>query len=1097
MHREISHVDQPLRPQSNLALYLMTGLIGLLMAIDFWPVLAGWLSDRGLALPTWSREISGYRIVLLAAILGGARVLYSSLEGLLEGKLGADLAIAIACIAAILIGEPLVAAEIIFIGMLGECLEGFTFERTQRAIGKIVEVFPIRCWVLRDGREERIRATEVQPGELVVVKPGARIPVDGIIRSGQSTVDQSALTGESLPLDRKPGDNVLAGSLNQMGVLTIEARCVAENTVLGRVIQFTAKALQHKSPIERTADRLARYFLPCVLGLAAITYLGTLMVAWFAVRSEGGLLGRAEFVRSVYPALSVLVVACPCPLILATPAAVIAALGRLAGTGALIKGGSALERLAGVTAFAFDKTGTLTEGRLELGEIVALDGLEPGELLRVAASAEQGSEHPLARIILDEARNRSLSVDPIVEFRAFPGAGATARTSSFSVTVGTRNLFEEMGINVPATALKALSQFDATGQSGLLVARDTHVLGAIGARDRMRPEAPGVLGALRELGIDNIALLTGDRAAVAHTLAEQLGIREAHAELLPEQKASFLEQWQTQGRVAMVGDGINDAPALARADVGLAVGGTGVDLAAEAGDIVLLHDPLKHLPLLVRLSRATVRVIRQNIIVFALGVNALGVVATAWLWPLLTARGVWYEQGPLAAVIYHQIGSLAVLVNSMRLLWFERRLDSPFLGRVRRSLIDLDHRLERALDLHELSHWLERRWKAALLGACALLAVAYALGGLIAVKADEIAVVRRLGRLEEDLGPGLHWCWPWPVDQVVRVRPESVHTVEIGFRSLTAGNEASGAGDWASSHAREGLVRLSEEGVMMTGDGNLVELQATLRYRIAEPRTYLLEVEQPEDILRAITESALRQEIAGQRFSALLTTNRQLLETKVLFTIGQRAREYGGLGIRLEGISLHDLHPPMEVVPAYHDVARATEARDRQVNEAEAEAMRTGRQARSDARKLTLQAEASKRETILEAAASADSFRARVGMRNRLPWLDELRLLVGAFLAIRRGEPLSSACHDYAENRRAALATLASLTDFRLFWDALGTALEGREKIILDTEHVQGRRHLLLMDPDQFRVPVPLLPSPAQGAGSRRGVHGDIPNEAP
>ncbi len=365
MHREISHADHAFGQESRLGLYLLTGLLGVLIGADVWPIAARWIATWGSSLPTWSNEPYGYRIALLAAILGGARTLYGSLNSLFEGRIGADLAVAIACIAAILVQEPLVAAEIVFIGMLGECLESITFERTQRAIRRIVEICPRRCWRLRDGQEERVLASELQVGDHVIVKPGGRVPADGIVLEGRSAVDVSALTGESLPADKGPGDEVLAGSLNQFGALTIEAKRVAEHTVVGRVIEMTARALKDKAPLERTADRLARYFLPAVLVLSALTFLVCLIgygTGW--MRPPETNLSFKQLVT--LPALSVLVVACPCALILATPAAIIAALGRLAGTGILIKGGSALERLAAVTAFAFDKTGTLTEGRLEL-----------------------------------------------------------------------------------------------------------------------------------------------------------------------------------------------------------------------------------------------------------------------------------------------------------------------------------------------------------------------------------------------------------------------------------------------------------------------------------------------------------------------------------------------------------------------------------------------------------------------------------------------------------------------------------------------------------------------------------------------------------
>ncbi len=678
MHREISHADAAFDRPSNLSLYLLTGLLALIIGIDLWPVIAGWGPLRDLGLPTWPRELYGYRIALLAAILGGARVLYGSLEGLFEGKVGADIAIAVATIAAILIGEPLVAAEVVFIGMLGECLEAITFERTQRAVRKLVEVFPRRCWLLRDGHEVRVLTSEVQVGDRVVVKPGARLPVDGIVIDGRSALDVGALTGETMPVDKGPGDAVLAGALNQFGALTIEAERVGEQTVAGQVIELTARALKDKAPLERTADRLARYFLPVVLGLAGATFLAALLYHGTALLrpADAVRFGWGDAARlAVYPTLSVLVVACPCALILATPAAVIAALGRLAGTGILIKGGAALERLAHVDTFAFDKTGTLTEGRLELGDVLGLGGASAAQVLQVAASAEQRSEHVIARLIVQQGAAQGLAPAPVEDFQAHTGAGVTARVGDDTVVVGTPRLLQEQGIDLPPEVTALLAQLDAGGQTALLVARSSVVLGAIGARDRVRPEARVVVAELRALGIADIALLTGDRAAAAQVAAETLAISEVHAELLPQQKAAVIADKRKQGRrIAMVGDGINDAPALAGADVGLAISGT--DVAAEAGDVVFLGDPLRHLPLLLRLSRETVRIIRQNILIFAFGVNAVGIVVTAWLWPLLTPAS-WSADGPVVAVIYHQLGSLAVLLNAMRLLGFERTATSP------------------------------------------------------------------------------------------------------------------------------------------------------------------------------------------------------------------------------------------------------------------------------------------------------------------------------------------------------------------------------------------------------------------------------------
>jgi Cu+-exporting ATPase len=1109
MHREISHTDAAFHQESNQALYLLTALIGLLIGIDLWPIIAGWIDPNSAFLPSWRTEFNGYRIFALSgAVLGGARALYGSLDGLFAGRIGADLAIAIACVAAILTREPLVAAEIVFIGLVGECLEAFTFQRTQRAIRHIVEICPRRCWLLRDGQEVRVLTSELQVGDRVVVKPGGRVPVDGVVQDGRSAVDVSALTGESLPVDKAQGDEVLAGSLNQFGALTVEARRVAEHTVVGRVIELTARALKDKAPLERTADRLARYFLPVVLGLAAVTLLFGLFTHYSELmRAPGD--ERMELWRTIIrPALAVLVVACPCALILATPAAILAAMGRLAGTGVLLKGGSALERLAGVTAFAFDKTGTLTEGKLEIGDVLGLEGVTPDDVLRAAATAEQRSEHVLARLITREAAARGLTLDAATDFLAHPGAGVTAATEHSRIVVGTRRLLEEQGIRLAPEADALLERLDQGGQKALLVARDGVVLGAIGARDRVRPEAAAMLAELRALGIRDMALLTGDRAAAARPVANALGISEVHAELLPEQKAAFIEQWRARDehsegarndeqkvderitaspsypltaspahRVAMVGDGINDAPALARADVGLAIAASGADVAAEAGDVVFMGDPLRPLPLLLRLSRETVRIIRQNIVVFAFGVNIVGIVVTAWLWPVL-APEAWRRQSPLAAVIYHQIGSLAVLLNAMRLLWFERATVSPARASLRLKLQIIDNWLEHNLDVGEGLHWLSHRWRAAVAVLVALALIGYGLSGLTQVGADELAVVRRFGRpLDGDLGPGLHWRWPWPVEDVTRVQPARIYTVEIGFRSGAGEGAAPASLSWSSPHADHGIRRYPEEAVMITGDGNLIELQATIRYTIRNPRVYLFEVSDPDAVIRSAAESVLREVVAGSYFHELLTSRRDKFQTEALLRLTTRCQHLGrdSLGVRLEGLSIHDLHPPQEVVDAYHDVTKAMENRDRVVNEAHAQAMRMERDAEVAKQKTIRAAEANAYLKVEVAKAARDAFLARRKARVQLSPDEERSLLDDALGEVTLGRNPDEAYRDYEDRRAEAMARAQAVNDFRLFWDALGKALAKRDMVLIDSDKVPGHRQLLLFDPELLRMPV-LMP---------------------
>ena len=1109
MHREISHTHEAFHQERNLSLYLLTGLIGLLIAADLWPALVSWLNLE--SLPTWKREFYGsYRFALLAAVLGGARVLYGSIDSLLSGRLGADLALAIAAIAAILIGEPLVAAEVVFVGMVGECLESFTFERTQRALRQIVEIQPRRCWLLRDGQEVRVLTTELQVGDRVVVKPGARIPVDGVVLDGRSALDQSALTGESLPIDKGPGDEVLAGSLNQFGALTIEAKRVAEQTVVGRVIELTSRALKDKAPLERTADRLARWFLPAVLALAALTFLGCLLFTYGPLAPAGKRIADfAAAVRfSIYPTLAVLVVACPCALILATPAAVIAALGRLAGTGVLIKGGAALERLATVQAFAFDKTGTLTEGKLELGDVMPIADVPPALLLQAAATAEQRSEHPLAQVILNAAKSQNIKPDELADFQAHPGAGVTARTTAtppLTITIGTRRLIEEKKIALPAAAVAALERLDSTGQTALLVALDEIVIGVIGARDRVRPEAADVVTQLRNRGVTDIALLTGDRPGAARTVAAAVGITNVHAELLPEQKADFVSSEQRLEtreqksetnqslisdhgslisnhrslRTAFVGDGVNDAPALARAAVGLAIGGSGSDVAAEAGDVVLMGDPLRPLPLLLSLSRQTVRIIRQNILIFAFVINGLGILVTAWLWPLLLP----VEWAPLAGVVYHQIGSLLVLLNSMRLLTFERPRH-PALAGLRERVLRVDSWMERNLNLDEGLHWLAHHFKLASVIGVGLLAIGYVLWGFTAIGPDEIGVVRRFGRPTADLQPGLHWVWPWPVESVLRVQPDRIRTVEVGYR-VTSRPAAvpTGAlgGGWGEAHRGDGVTKIPDEAVMITGDGNLVELQATVRYRIDRDRlhTYLFEVRDVDETIRAATESVLREAVAAWPFLDLLTIHRERFQEDVLRRLRQRwqANEYGpaGLGVVIDGLSLHDLHPPERVVDAFHDVARAMERRDWRVNKARAEEIRLKSDAEAEALRSVRQAQGEAEKKVLLAEAGRDGFLAREQARRQLSWTDEWRLMNEAAAAVAAGEPAGAAYQAYQQHRQRQLALLPYLTDYRLSVRGLAGALQQRDKVILDSTKVPGKRNLFLFDPELFRPPPPAI----------------------
>lgn len=1079
MHREFDPTENPFRPKSHLPLYLFTAVVGLLVAADLWPLLAGWLNTPQFSLPTWNRTQLGFTsaFAVVAAVLGGARALFGALEKLGEWKVGADLAIAIAAIAAIVMGEPLVAAEVVFIGLAGECLEAITFDRTQRALGKLSDLFPQRCWVLRDGVEVRVLTQDVVVGDKVVVKPGGRIPVDGVVIDGRSAVDTSALTGESIPFEKGAGDTVLAGSVVQTGSLTVDARRVSTDTVAGRVIDLTGRALKEKSSGERLADKLARYFLPVVLGLAVVAFLANVGIA-LAGNTEAKKVSLAAAARlALYPTLAVLVVACPCPLVLATPAAVIAALGRLAGTGVLVKSGAALERLAGVTSFTFDKTGTLTEGKLELGDVLPLDGISRDDLLRTAAIAESRSEHPIARVVTAAVTTPLPLPD---EFAATPGGGVRAVAEGNIILVGTRRLMTDNGVSVPEAADALLAQLDQSGQTSLLVARNGTLVGAIGARDRVRPEAVGVLTELKALGIGHLSLLTGDRASVASAVAADLPLTDVRSELLPADKAATVT-----ATTAFVGDGVNDAPALATAAVGIAIG-SGTDIAAAAGDVVMMGDPLRPLPLLLRLSREMVRVVRQNIIWFGFGVNLVGVLFTGFLWPLF-ARADWLDKAPLVGVLYHQLGSALVLVNSMRLLAFERGGTNSIFGRMQSALTRFDRRVN-TFHAHDLFDWLAKRWKLIRRAGLVIAVAAWLLSGFVVIAADEVGVCQRFGAVEPTLEPGLHYRLPWPVDKITRVKPAEVKTVEVGFRLVTpeqakqleqakqeqqklrkpGSKSGEGSLSWASSHA-DAASRLTDESLLLTGDGNLVEVLATVRYSVADPKAYVLGVQDVVPILRSAAESVLRELAASRSFEELLGLGRSGVEKLAFTKLSDRVQQSSAdrLGIELRGITIHDLHPPQDVVSAYHAVAEAIQKRDRTLNEATAEASRVVARAADEKVRVVAVANADAFKKVAEATTTRDVFVKWNAARTTLTPDEEK--WVGSD----------------STKREQLLGVKRFLTELRLSLEASVVALKGRDKILIDADKLPGTRKLFLLDPD-LMPKAPLLATPRGGPTDQR-----------
>ncbi|HMP61325.1 MAG TPA: heavy metal translocating P-type ATPase [Gemmatales bacterium] len=1058
MHREIQFLDRPFQAESRLGLHLLTALVAGLVLLEVWPYVASWLpllTGWTPPLPalglSWGDRVFSW--ALIAALIGGARALYTSAESLLAGRFGADLALAVAIVAALLINQPLVAAEIILIGLVGECLEAYTFGRTQAAVRKLVETCPRMCLVIREGQEQKIPVDEVQPGERIVVLPGKRVPVDGAVVEGRSAVDQSYLTGESLPVDKEDGDSIWAGTLNQFGRLVVEVQRVASQTVMGRVIELTSQALQKKSAHARLVDRLARWFLPAVALMALATYVAH----WIGFSRAGT---ESAALQAVYPALAVLVVACPCALILATPATLMAAVARLARTGVLLKHGRAMEALAQVDAIAFDKTGTLTEGRPHLGSVVALggasaqwadptqevqawprgtdgdDALGPADILRWAAAAEIGSEHPLGQVVVTAARDRQLPLSDAVDFHAHPGGGVAALVAGQGVLVGNQRLLASQQVEWNTAADEVLARIDALGQTALLVAVEGRLVGLIGVWDVVRPEAASVLQELRQDGLDRQALLTGDRWAAARAVAERLGVAEVQAELTPPQKVDYLKGWQAAGRrVAMIGDGVNDAPALAQADVGLALGGTGADIAAEAGDIVFMGDPLRPLPLLVRLARQMDVILRQNLLIFAVGVNVVGVVLTAWILPLWSEEA--RRQAPLWAAVYHQIGSLGVLINAMRLLWFEKSKEAGWWRGLAGLSAGLDAWIER-LDPHELSHRLGERAKTTTAVALVLMLLLWAAFGLTQIPEGSVGVVQRMGQtLPADLPPGLHWRWPWPLERVHVVDMDRLRPVGLGFRLI--GGPDSGS-TWATLHPGV-AAREREEALMITGDGNLLEVQLTLWYRLADARAALFATADPEPLLRGLGESVVREALAGHNFIAVLSEGRGDFERLILGRLRERLAEpaYARLGLDLHSVAFQDFHPPREVLEAYYQVTRALARRSQ--TETAAEIERDNRVARENMARERLLAQAQGRADDLRRRSQAE---------------------VTAFVQFAVAHHIAGAVSQSA---------LGPLSEFRLTVEAAETVFAGRPKVLRDPA-LPGQVHIM---PDVFRLRLPPL----------------------
>lgn len=553
------------------------------------------------------------------------------------------------------------AAIIITLIMLGKNLESGSKRRTSEAVRKLMKLRPATATILEGEQERKVSVDDVKPGNLLLVRAGERIPVDGKVRSGNSSVDESMLTGESMPVEKASGAPVYSGTINLNGSLVMIAEKVGEDTALARIIRLVEEAQSSKAPIARLADQVSAVFVPVVMGIALIAAFGWLIAGH-----------TITFALTVF--VSVLTIACPCALGLATPTAVMVGTGKGAELGILIKSGEALETVHKIHTVLFDKTGTITKGKPALTDVVPVEGYSTEEVLSLAASVELASGHPLADAIVSQAREKGLAISRPDHVETIPGKGIVAKISggvagSATLAVGNSALAESLGISIPKHApdlQEKATQLAGMGKTPMFVMKNSLPVGLIAVADQPRPEARAVVAALKKLGID-VAMITGDSRCTADAIAVQVGISEVYAEVLPSEKASIIKRIQASGRkIAMVGDGINDAPALAQADVGIAVA-AGTDIAMESADIVLMHNNICDVATAIHLSRRVIKTIRQNLF-WAFGYNVLGIPIAAGL--------LYVFGGPLLSPVFAaaamSLSSVSVVTNALRLKGYRK-----------------------------------------------------------------------------------------------------------------------------------------------------------------------------------------------------------------------------------------------------------------------------------------------------------------------------------------------------------------------------------------------------------------------------------------
>ncbi len=602
-----------------------------LFGVVFGAVLLIVIAGEGLGLFESLTDLVPTPLGYVLVIIAGYPTILNVVRAARKRQIISHTLMSIGVIAALVVGQWVTAAIVVFFMRVGDYVERFTTERSRQAIKNLTALAPQTARIERGGQEQEIPLADVQIGETVIVRPGEKIPVDGEVIAGQATINQAAITGESMPVEAGVGSNVFAATFAELGSLRVRATHVGADTTFGKVIRLVEEAEAHRADVQRIADKFSGYFLPIVAAIALLTFLIS---------------------RNPLSTAAVLVVACSCSLALATPIAMLASIGAAAKIGLLIKGGKYIETLARADVVLIDKTGTLTLGRPELTDVITLNGIPQNEILALAASAERYSEHPLAEAVRAEARRRNITLYEPQAFEAVPGFGVRAQINGSIISVGSRRLLTQ--------PLAVSIDLETQGKTALFVQKDGEVVGVMGAADTVRAEIPQSIASLHALGIKEIRILTGDNERVACALAQKLGV-SYRANLLPEDKIAIVKEYQSEGHiVVMVGDGVNDAPALAQANIGIAMGAAGSDVALEAAHIALMREDWTLVPEAIHIARRTMRVVKTNIAFTAI-YNLLGL--------SLAAFGI---LPPILAAASQSLPDLGILANSSRLLRLKR-----------------------------------------------------------------------------------------------------------------------------------------------------------------------------------------------------------------------------------------------------------------------------------------------------------------------------------------------------------------------------------------------------------------------------------------